>query len=275
MNTMFQARRLFVATLIAAMLLIVSGCQAAQPTEEAAHEPGAVHWAYEGEEGPDHWGELSDDFVLCSTGAQQSPVDIGTAADADLADIAFHYQTSPLTILNNGHTVQASYAEGSSIELDGSAIEVDGGTYQLVQFHFHTPSEHAINGAAADAELHLVHRSDDGKLAVVGVLIYEGAENAALAPIVGNLPDEADEQLAPAGVTVNAADLLPASHLTIRYSGSLTTPPCSEGVAWNVMVAPIEMSADQLAALEAIMGHNARPIQPLGERDIVEDTTGQ
>ncbi len=227
--------------------------------------PTAIHWTYEGEEGPEHWGELSADYAACADGKAQSPIDIAQPGPEDLANIVFNYEPSKVNILNNGHTIQVNYDPGSFVEIDGMR-------YDLAQFHFHAPSEHSIGGQLAQAELHLVHKSAAGDLAVVGVLIEEGAENPAFATIWANLPAEPAE-VKSVDAEVDAAELLPAEQATYRYDGSLTTPPCSEGVKWNVMTTPIQMSAAQLAAFTAIVDGNNRPVQALGERKLVEDTS--
>jgi carbonic anhydrase len=225
-----------------------------------------VHWSYEGEAGPEHWGELDPAFALCSTGVEQSPIDIASSSPLNPADLQFSYQPSGLTIVNNGHTIQANYDAGST-------VQVDGQPYELLQFHFHNPSEHTVDGSAMPLELHFVHRNSEGGLAVVGVFLVEGAENAALAPVFDNIPATEGEPEAIDGVTINAADLLPAEQSYWRYDGSLTTPSCSEGVKWHVMQTPVEISADQLAAYTAIFHGNARPAQPLNERDFIVGQT--
>jgi carbonic anhydrase len=232
-----------------------------EPTE-ATEAHTEAHWTYEGDTGPEHWGV---EYKDCS-GKAQSPIDIAGAAAEDLANIVFDYQPSKIKIQNNGHTVQVDYDPGSSIELDGTR-------YELAQFHFHAPSEHTIAGKAADAELHLVHKTADGKqLAVVGVLIENGAENPAFATVWENIPAEAGEAQAVAA-EVDAEAMLPAELTTYRYDGSLTTPPCTEGVEWNVMTTPIQMSEAQLAAFTALFEGNNRPVQALGERVLVEDSS--
>jgi len=167
-------------------------------------------------------------------------------------------------VVNNGHTIQVNYNEGSS-------IKVDGMTFELKQFHFHGPSEHTINGQYFELEMHLVHQSADGSLAVVGVLIREGAENPAFAPFSDHLPTKSGEEYSSQD-TINADDLLPASRLSYRYSGSLTTPPCSEGVKWLVLTTPIEMSGTQIASFKDIIQNNNRPVQPHNGRDIMIDS---
>ncbi|MCP4363297.1 MAG: carbonic anhydrase family protein [Chloroflexi bacterium] len=175
------------------------------------------------------------------------------------ADIVFNYQPSALNILNNGHTIQANYDEGSS-------IEVDGKPYNLLQFHFHALSEHTINGNYSPMEMHLVHQSDDGNFAVVGVMLNNGGENAAYTPMFDNLPAQESEAETIGGVTVNADDLLPQDRGYYRYNGSFTTPPCTEGVSWFVMSTPVELSDAQISAFEQICNGNYRPVQPLNAR---------
>jgi carbonic anhydrase len=232
--------------------------------------PGATdeqpHWTYEGEEGPEHWGELDADYASCSTGEEQSPIDISEADGADLTDIAFSYQTvSPIRLVNNGHTLQVNIPEGSSIAFDGA-------TYPLKQFHFHTPSEHTIDGRAEPMELHLVHITDGGEIAVVGVMLAEGEENVALQPVFAAMPATAGPEVEVDG-SIDLAALLPTVQTTYRYSGSLTTPPCTEGVHWLVMTEPMTVSTTQIETFRAVFEMNARPVQPLDERTVNEDTT--
>ena len=253
----------FIALSACAPAPIVAPAAAPEPTTAAA--AAKPHWTYEGAEGPEHWGELPG-YETCATGKSQSPINVTNAGPKDLANVVFNYQPSEVKILNNGHTVQVNYDKGST-------IEVDGKRYDLLQFHFHAPSEHAIDGKLAAAELHLVHQSADGKLAVVGVLLEKGAENAAFKPVWDNLPATVVTEKA-TGVQVAAADLLPQVKTTYRYSGSLTTPPCSEGVTWLLMTSPVEMSEAQLAAFAHLFEHgDARPVQPLNDRDLTVDST--
>lgn len=242
--------------LIIASLLL--GACANQPQE-------APHWTYEGEEGPQHWGEIDPSYAICGTGENQSPIDISKPIEKDLVNISFHYQPSEVNILNNGHTAQVNYDTGSYIELDGTR-------YDVVQFHYHAPSEHHIDGQAFAAEIHIVHKNAEGKLAVIGILLQQGTENAAFDPFVNNLPAEKTDAK-DAGSKVNAADFLPAEQTTFRYSGSLTTPPCSEGVSWLVMTSPVEVSAVQLEKLLTVFEGNNRPLQALNERTPLEDST--
>ena len=222
----------------------------------AADDP---HWGYSGAAGPDHWGELSTSYAACSDGHEQSPVDIPAGAPLNPASIKFNYQPGALTIFNNGHTIRADYAKGSSIEIEGK-------TYNLLQFHFHAKSEHTLNGTAWPMEVHFVHQAADGELAVVGALINAGAANAAYAPVLAHLPATEGDPETVGGVTIDAAAMLPADRTYYRYEGSLTTPPCTEGVNWFVLHGGLEFSAAQIAAFTALFPNDARPVVPLGSR---------
>ncbi|RME62099.1 MAG: ScyD/ScyE family protein [Caldilineae bacterium] len=230
---------------------------AAPAGQEAGH--GEVHWGYEGDTGPDHWGALNPDWALCSTGQEQSPVDIPAGAPVNPANIVYNYDPTALNIVNNGHTIQVNYDPGS-------AIQIEGVTYELKQFHFHALSEHTVAGQYADMEMHLVHQSAEGGYAVVGVFINAGAENPAFAPMWEHLPAMAGEPETIDGVTVNADDMLPAERTYWRYNGSFTTPPCTEGVKWVVLNQDVNLSADQLGAFTSIMHDNYRPVQPMNDR---------
>ncbi len=251
-----------VFVILAWMLLNV---MVANGEEAAPGEP--PHWTYEGEEGPEAWGSLDARYELCSTGHAQSPIDISGAEADDLTGITFHYNPSALNIFNNGHTIQVKYDEGSSITYNETE-------YHLAQFHFHHPSEHTINGEAFDMELHFVHLDAAGNVgAVVGVMLKQGeTENPAFAAIFGNLPAEKGDPQ-PTDIVINAADLMPESILYSTYSGSLTTPPCTQDVRWLVLSTPVELSAAQLEAFTSLFELNARPVQPLNVRDLLEDTT--
>ena len=213
------------------------------------------HFEYEGEDRPEEWAELSAGYETCGIGQKQSPIDLANATPTDLANITFEYGQSAVNIINNGHTIQVNVSSGSHIVIGGE-------TYNLAQFHFHAPGEHTVAGQSYPLEMHLVHRAASKTLAVVGVFIAEGAENAAFAPVWEHLPAE-ETGITATGATVDVAALLPPAQLFYRYNGSLTTPPCSEGVLWSVMTTPIEMSAEQIAAFTEIIGGNNRPVQPI------------
>lgn len=261
---MKQKSAFLLTAILTLFLLALSACGAkSTPEHETSSSP--AHWTYEGEEGPAHWGELDPAYEMCGKGKSQSPIDISSPNEQDIANIVFHYQPSEVNILNNGHTAQVNYDTGSYIELDGAR-------YDVAQFHYHAPSEHEVDGKLFAAELHIVHKSADGKLAVVGLLFQEGSANPALDPFINNLPAEKSD-VKDAGVKINAMDFLPDIQTTYRYSGSLTTPPCSEGVSWLVMTTPVELSSDQLSKLEGLFEANNRPIQPLNDRTLNEDNT--
>lgn len=232
----------------------------AHPPHREAH--AAPHWAYGGDTGPDAWGDLEDGFKACKTGHMQSPVDLGGAAPVPSLAVRTAYRTGPLTILNNGHTVQASIPEGSVLS---SGIS----RYKLLQIHFHTPSEETVYGIPYPMVAHFVHVDHAGNLAVLGVMFEEGAPNVELAKLIRAAPQSEAPAHPVEGVTFNPAGLLPANLAVYRYEGSLTTPPCTEGVRWHVAIDRVTASAAQIAALHAIMGDNARPTQPLHGRLLV------
>jgi carbonic anhydrase len=240
-------------------LAIVTGTLSTISTSVLAGEV-SPHWLYGGAENPTQWGQLSKDFSLCETGKDQSPINIKYAILSTPAKINFDYKSSPLVVVNNGHTIQVNYEQGSSVMINDEK-------YELVQFHFHTPSEHEINNKAAAMELHLVHRNESGKLAVVGVMLTKGKENPLITEIWKNIPATGKTN-AISNVMINAANLLPSSKSYYSYAGSLTTPPCSEGVKWNIFVEPITVSEEQIEAFEKIYQVDARPIQPTNRRAI-------
>ena len=227
---------------------------------------GQPHWTYDGEAGAGKWGELSPDFALCRTGKAQSPINIVDARPDKAPNIGTDYQRIPLKILNNGHTIQVDYASSGVASLGGVG-------YRLAQFHFHTPSEHRINGKAYPMEVHLVHKDEHGGLAVIGVMFQRGKKNDVIEELWKQAPDAADKSNAVAAQLVDASRLLPKNKSYYHYRGSLTTPPCSEGVKWYVLKQAIEVSDEQVAKLKALFRHNERPVQPLNGRDLtfVED----
>jgi carbonic anhydrase len=249
MDTRIRLMRRAVPLALAVALLAIGGAVAAQE----------AHWSYSGDTGPTHWGSLDPAYAACAQGQQQSPVDIPADAAVRPADIAFDYRPSAMNIVNNGHTVQVNYDPGSS-------IRVNGVRYDLTQFHFHARSEHALAGQHEPMEIHFVHKSANGGTAVVGVRLTSGAENPAYAAVIDNLPTTEGEPATVAGARVDARRMLPAQRTYWRYGGSLTTPPCTEGVQWLVMNSPVELSARQIAAFTAIYSDNARPVQPLNGR---------
>ena len=212
----------------------------------------ADEWGYTGEHGPENWGGA------CLTGAEQSPIDLAGAIEAEVPTPELNWNAeSGRTLVNTGHGVQVNFAEGGTMRLGGT-------DFTLLQYHFHTPSEHTLDGEAFPMEVHFVHASEEGALAVFGVFFTEGEANAALDPLIANLPEAGDEFALVEGG--EAVAFLPEDGDVFRYAGSLTTPPCSEVVAWSVIDTPVEASAEQLAAMQALFGDNARPVQPLNRR---------
>ena len=220
---------------------------------------GGPQWAYEGKQGPENWGQLSQDFRSCASGRMQSPIDIagGFAANGDA--IEFDYNLTPLSILHNGHTIQVNYRPGSS-------ITVGGNRYELLQFHFHTPSEHAVGHARAAMEVHFVHKNATGQLAVVGALMQAGGENVALREIWASMPKKAGPAKVSKQVLVNGRDLLPRDRSYYRYMGSLTTPPCSEGVNWFFLTQPITVSMEQVEQFAKARRHRPNGAIPEAAR---------
>ena len=254
-------RRQFLGKASAA-LCVCGMCGTAASGRAEEHQTG--HWAYAGEGGPDQWGQLSPEYAACRLGKEQSPVDLRGAIPVALPDPATAWRTIPLKVLNNGHTIQVDGAEGGTLILDGVA-------YELLQFHFHHPSEHVIEGRPAALEIHFVHKSQDGNLAVLGVMVVEGMPNPVLETIWSVMPTTAGETATGAGL-IDFRPLLPTDPTTFRYAGSLTTPPCSEVVQWVVYRKPITASDIQIRRFATMFPNNARPLQPLGRRKLLLDT---
>jgi len=261
--------------LLAALLLLGGAIAVAAESKDDAPAHARPHWGYSDEDGPARWGKLSPDWALCGSGQSQSPVELGGAKPAGAATLAFGYKPASLQIahhehvvdvLDNGHTIQVNYDEGSTIEIEGKHFE-------LVQYHFHAPSEHTVEDRHFPMEMHLVHRSKTGEIAAAGVLIEAGIHNTAFDPVWQNLPDEPGERVHLEHVRVDVDDLLPRDRRTYRYPGSFTTPPCTEGVRWLVFTEPIQLSQAQIDAFKAIVKDNNRPVQPLEGREVLIEST--
>ncbi|MBI1779735.1 MAG: carbonic anhydrase [Proteobacteria bacterium] len=224
----------------------------------------SAHWSYEGEAGPEEWGKLDPEFRICGLGKEQSPIDLAGTVRAELQPPQVEWRPMPLAILNNGHTVQINAVPGNLMRLAGER-------YDLLQFHFHHPSEHLIGGRRFDLECHFVHRSAAGRLAVLGVMIEPGPANAALQPIWEAMPRAEGPELKLA-TTIDPRPLLPRSGGLFRYPGSLTTPPCAEGVSWIVFREPIQASREQIGKFAQLFPLDARPVQGLGPRFILESS---
>ena len=212
-----------------------------------------AHWSYEGAGGPAKWGDLDAANKACSLGAQQSPIDIATTIKSRLPALKIAWGKTADTIVNNGHTIQLNFAEGSTLKLGDT-------TYKLLQVHFHRPSEHLVGGKNFPMEAHFVHRADNGGLAVVGVLLTEGKPNAAFAQIIATMPAK-EGPAVKADAAINPNALLPQKLGYYRYPGSLTTPPCSELVEWLVLTTPMPVAASDVAAFAKLYPMNARPVQ--------------
>lgn len=243
----------------------VAAKEAAAP---ASSGHGGPTWGYTAANGPARWASMSRDYELCGAGAMQSPIDLSRFAGASVEPIDFDYKLSPLEIIHNGHTVQVNYTPGSGITVEGKRFE-------LLQAHFHTPSEHSVGGRRSPMEMHLVHKSASGELAVIGVLLEVGEENLALREFWGAMPSQAGPARAEARVLINPRDLLPKNTGYYRYMGSLTTPPCSEGVNWFVMRQTVTVSVAQIERFAAAVGNNARPTQATNRRFVLAPLAGQ
>lgn len=228
-----------------------------------AYSGDDVHWSYGGAEGPENWGRLSPEFAMCAEGRNQSPIDLSGFVDAELKPIEFAYEPGGKEVWNNGHTIQVNYAPGSMITIDNHEFE-------LRQFHFHAPSEDTIEGRSYALEAHLVHVDAEGNVAVVAVLFEEGASNATLDKAWQRMPEKAGEPQ-PLPAPIDASGMLPRDREYYRFNGSLTTPPCTEGVRWLVMKNAITASKEQVEKFSQVMQHPTnRPLQPLNARLVLQ-----
>jgi carbonic anhydrase len=236
---------------------------AAAPARKPAQaRAGELHWDYAGDGGPAAWGKLKPEFAKCASGTRQSPIDIRDGIGLQLEAIEFDYRPAGFAVIDNGHTVQVNVERGSS-------LAVGGRRYDLLQFHFHRPSEERINGRQYDMVAHLVHKDPEGKLAVVAVLLEKGAAQPVLQQVWNNLPLEKHEEQRARG-TLDLNRLLPEDRRYYTYMGSLTTPPCSEGVLWMVMKQPVPVAPEQVGVFSRLYPMNARPVQPTSGRMIKE-----
>ncbi|MBB33860.1 MAG: carbonate dehydratase [Hirschia sp.] len=268
------------STLFASLLVLTPSLALAaphnSPSSAAASPPAEKHnsktqtahgktqghgWSYIGENGPEHWGEYDPEAVACKVGNQQSPIDLRQPINAFVStpQIDWH-QVHKAELVNNGHTLQVNLQNAGGI-VHGDKL------YKLIQFHFHTPSEHTIDGRHFPMEAHFVHQAKDGTLAVIGVMFAEGANNPRLDPIWWAAPSM--EGKAAVSFELAPTDLLPKNHAAMRYQGSLTTPPCSEIVDWTVLTTPINASKSQITVFKSMFGDNARPIQPVNRRFVL------
>ena len=243
----------FTTSLASVLVAVAPSCAAADK-----------NWAYTGANGPTKWAKLDKSFAVCGSGTLQSPIDIpdAHARKGDLPPLLFNYKPSPLKIIDDGHTIQVDNASDSWVSIEGKR-------YELVAFHFHKPSEHKISGKGQEMEVQLVHKDKDGKLAIIAVLLDQGKENPLIKTLWSNLPQTKDKENVVPDVKINPFGLLPQNKDYYTFKGSLTTPPCTEDVAWYVLKNPAEISADQVARFGRIYPANARPVQPLNDRDIL------
>jgi len=254
---------------IAIIGVIFTGCSGKNVKKEAHHDGKKMHkkshhahWSYEGKTGPAHWGSLSKDYHTCKAGKAQSPIDIRKTGKVKMPVLKFNYKATTLSVKNNGHTLQLDFAAGSTLMVGNSK-------YKLLQLHFHTPSEHKRHGRFRPMEVHFVHANDKGQLAVVGIFMRIGKHpNALFAQILKNAPSKVGKTVVK-GTKVNGKGLHSSRMRTyFNYSGSLTTPPCSEGVRWFVMKNSVRVSAKQVAAFKKFFTGTNRPVQALNGRKI-------
>ncbi len=230
----------------------------------ASHAMDELEWSYSGGTGPDHWGELSDEYIDCFSGSLQSPIDITNPKPSNLSPIKFFYLKSLRMALDNtGHTVEVNFAEGNDIILGRT-------TYNLKQVHFHTPSEHTLNGEQYPVEIHFVHVSSSHRIAVISVFVEEGEENDKFKQIIKYLPKNKNDSDMFYHKNLSPDYLLPDNRDYYKYTGSLTTPPCTEGVSWFILKDHVSMSIEQINAIKEAVGTNNRPIQPTNNRNIRE-----
>ncbi|VAW36133.1 Carbonic anhydrase, alpha class [hydrothermal vent metagenome] len=256
-------------------LALIIGLASYQPSEASSQKSSGhgsskgeskghakPHWSYEGKYGPSQWGSMLAEYSACGKGKRQSPIDITGITEAELTPLKFRYRNSKnLTILNNGHAIQVNQRKSSLLYLDGTEFD-------LLQVHFHSPSEHTIDGKSSPMEAHFVHADKEGNLAVVGVMIKVGSHNTTLDDIWPVMPKvKGKKKLA---ISYDIDELLPTDKSYYRYAGSLTTPPCTESVIWLVLKSPIEISKDQLKTYRAILNDTNRPIQERNNRLVLD-----
>lgn len=250
--------------------LLVLLCTCRQPTRQEGHghetattehDPKNLVWTYEGDRGPSTWATIHREYQPCGDGKHQSPINIKAPGVNSSHTFDFGYNSSSEVILNNGHTIELLYDSGSIFSFDGT-------DYNLLQFHFHTPAEHLINGERFPIEMHLVHRSLDTTYLVLGILFEEGNENTFLSRIILDAPEKVETKAF--DTRINVTELIPDTSEFYYYSGSFTTPPCKEAVRWLIFKAHDTASPLQIKALRALEGSNSRPVQDLNGRVVEE-----
>lgn len=222
----------------------------------------ANEWSYKGETGPEKWGELSSEYETCKYGKAQSPIEITDKLARKENQLKFNYQPSYLHIVHLGKNAQINYDKGSYLELEGKKFD-------FIQFHFHAPSEHVIDKKRYSMEIHLVHKSADEELAVIGIFVKEGKENPFLQSIIEHIPDQANIEKKFKSIKINIHDIMP-DNKHFEYNGSLTTPPCTEGVHWNILETPIEASLEQIQIIKDKFGETARNLQQITKKHLFQ-----
>ena len=258
-------------------LILIVGCSQTSDSDSTPHAESAaadetheVHWGYEGDSAPEYWSELSPEFALCSDGREQSPIDLSAATPVSVEELERLIGETFLTVteranvmdlVDNGHTIQITNDVAMT-------TKVDGISYELAQFHFHAPSEHTIEGQHSQLEVHFVHQADDGTLAVVGLLVDVGEYNALWEPIITSLPGGVGDERHLQNLDLDLTQLKALPTEYYRYTGSLTTPPCSEGVKWIVLAETRHISAEQMREMVSHLHNNNRPIQAINDRQL-------
>ena len=246
------------------LVLAQEGSKTESPVHHYLHkkeQPHAAEWSYTGKTGPSHWGDLSREYVLAKTGKRQSPIDIRRPVGKRLPKLSFNYKPSRIRLIYNGHSIQENEEPG------GYTISGEK-QYALQQFHFHSPSEHTVDGKHFPMEMHLVHQAEDGALGVVSVLIQAGEHNKSFDPVWNMLPD-ADQPTRSSEAKIDAMSLLPQNYSYYAYSGSLTTPPCTEKVKWAILTTPVSLSNEQITRFRHVINGNNRPVQPFNGRIVL------
>ena len=259
--TLFEIKMLPVIGLVISSVLIFAGCDSSESDVDTGMTE--IEWNY-ASKGPNVWASLSANFTTCSTGSSQSPIDISLDPEDDLPIWSFAYVTSPLDMVLHDHHIQLNIRSGSS-------ITVGGIRHSLKYLKFKTPGEHSVQGATRAAEVHLYHESTDGSIAIVAVTVTVGAVNTGLLQLLPLMPVVPDEAVVDPTVLIRPLDFIPDVHTFYRYDGSLSEPPCTEGVKWIVMKEAIEFSGSQIEILTRFTGDNIRPVQPLNGRSITHE----
>lgn len=265
-------KKIFIAITIS---LTIASCSTNKTEQNKSKSAVPIEWSYKGNDGPSYWGDLCPKYSECSNGKHQSPINISSADFIKVDEFDIDYKMSKLTVRNNehmhdiidnGHTIQANVD-------DASLLTINGVKYTLKQFHFHTPSEHTVNGESFPMEMHMVHLSDQNKIAVISFLFKESTENnEEIALLINNLPKQKGEQINLNGEVfdIDKLDKMDISNIH-HYSGSLTTPPCSEDVEWIILEDKISISKNQVLCFYNVIGPNNRPTQAINNRKIMED----